>query len=95
MMLPPKAGRVCFSNIVDGSMESSVQSAVRPVRARAATRGSRDLPHTVPPPRKISGRFSSRIWVTSSACTSSSKSPMVEFSSIHTSSTPSSSSSCA
>ena len=76
MMLPPKAGRVWRRSMVDGSIESSVQSAVRPVRIFAATRGSRERPTTVPPPRKISGFFSMRIWATSSACTSSSKSPM-------------------
>ena len=88
MMFPPKAGRVWRSSLVAGSMASSVQSAVSPVRMRAATRGRSERPTTVPPPRKTSGLRSRRICATRSACTSSSKSPMPGSSIIHTSSTP-------
>ena len=65
MMLPPKAGRVCCRSLLSASIVSSVQSAVRPVRILAATRGSRLRPMIVPPPRKISGLRSCRMRATS------------------------------
>ena len=48
MMLPPKAGRI-WSISVLGSMSSVVQSAVRPVWNRVASRGARERPRAVAP----------------------------------------------
>lgn len=54
MMLPPKAGRVCTSWPCS-SMASPVQSAVRPNRRRAATRGARSRPLGVAPKSSTEG----------------------------------------
>ena len=45
--LPPNAGRVCCSRPVSASIESTVQSAVRPVCKRTATPGASSRPKAV------------------------------------------------
>ncbi len=55
MMLPPKAGRVWSRRPVSSSISRPVQSAVRPVSTRTATRGIMDRPRVVAPLSTISG----------------------------------------
>jgi hypothetical protein len=54
-MLPPNAGRICVS--VWSWYSSWVQSAVRPVPSRAATRGASDRPISVEPTSTTEGRI--------------------------------------
>ena len=59
-MLPPKAGRVCRSSLVSGSISSAVQSAVRPVSSSVATAEARSRPLVVAPSRMTSGECFAR-----------------------------------
>ena len=54
MMLPPNAGRVCTSS-QPSRMSRPVQSAVRPVLRRTATRGARLRPTLVAPTSTAAG----------------------------------------
>ncbi len=67
MMLPPKAGRVMSRFREASSMAKAVQSAVRPVAARADTRGARSRPMVVAPKKTMPGLYRSTAAMTALA----------------------------
>ena len=66
MMLPPNAGRVWCSRWLSLSIDSAVQSAVRPVRARTATLAKNARPTAVAPARMTSGLCLAISWLRAS-----------------------------